>query len=213
MTLRILLVDDHKMFRDALRALLEREAGLQVVAEASHGAEALLLTEQCKPDIVCMDIGMPDVNGIETTRQLMQAHPSLKVIALSTFAEKNFVLDMLKAGAAAYVTKAEASEELLRAIDATQRNRCYLCPDVATLIAGSLSQQDKAASKPTPLGIREHQVLRLVAQGQTSAAIGNMLNIATSTVEVHRRNIMRKLDLHNVAELTRYVIVHQLDSD
>lgn len=213
MTLRILLVDDHKMFRDALRALLEREPGLLVVAEASHGAEALLLTEQCRPDIVCMDIGMPGINGIETTRQLMQAHPLLKVIALSTFAEKSFVLDMLKVGAAAYVTKAEASEELLRAIDAVQRNRSYFCPDVATLIAGSISQQDKADLKPIPLGIRERQVLQLVTQGQTSVSIGNVLKIATSTVEVHRRNIMRKLDLHSVAELTRYVIEHHLDRD
>ena len=213
MTLRVLLVDDHQMFRDALRALLERDANLEVVAEASNGTDALRLAQQTAPDIVCMDIGMPGINGVETTRLLMAAQPTLKVIALSTFAERHYVLDMLKAGAAAYVTKAEASEELMRAIDAVQRNRSYLCPDVATLIAGSIAGHEKADLMPARLGSREQQVLQLVAKGHTSATIATMLNIAASTVEVHRRNIMRKLDLHSVAELTRYVISHQRDGN
>ena len=213
MTLRVLLVDDHQMFRDALRALLERDPNLTVVAEASNGADALSLAQRCAPDIICMDIGMPGMNGIETTRQLMAAQPGLKIIALSTFSEKSYVLDMLKAGAIAYVTKAEASEELMRAIDAVQRNRGYLCPDVAALIAGAISGTDQADITPTHLGAREKQVLQQVAKGLTSVEIAEMLSIAPATVEVHRRNIMRKLDLHSIAELTRYVISHQLDSD
>ena len=211
MTLKVLLVDDHQMFRDALRALLERDSNLKVVAEASTGEEALYLAQISAPDIVCMDIGMPGMNGVETTRRLMREQPTLKVIALSTFVEKHYVLEMLEAGAAAYVTKAEASEELMRAIDAVQRQRSYLCPDVATLITDSLSNHDKVGILPIRLGNREKQVLQHVAQGLTSIVIAEKMNIAASTVEVHRRNIMRKLDLHSVAELTRYVINHGLD--
>ena len=211
MTLKVLLVDDHHMFRDALRALLERDSNLKVVAEASTGEEALRLAQLSAPDIVCMDIGMPGMNGVETTRRLMREQPTLKVIALSTFVEKHYVLEMLEAGAAAYVTKAEASEELMRAIDAVQRQRSYLCPDVATLITDSLSSHDKVGILPIRLGNREKQVLQHVAQGLTSIVIAEKMNIAASTVEVHRRNIMRKLDLHSVAELTRYVINHGLD--
>ena len=201
------------MFRDALRSLLERDPNLEVVGESGDGADALRLAHLTAPDIVCMDIGMPGMNGVETTRRLMAAHPSLKVIALSTFSERRYVLDMIEAGAAAYVTKAEASEELLRAIDAVQRNRSYLCPDVATLIAGAISSHPKGGVATARLGAREQQVLLKVAKGLTSTQIAGQMNIAASTVEVHRRNIMRKLDLHNVAELTRYVISRGLDRE
>ncbi|MDP3540304.1 MAG: response regulator transcription factor [Azonexus sp.] len=210
---RVLLVDDHQMFRDALRTLLERLSDLEVVAEAGDGDEALRLAELTQPDIVCMDIGMPGMNGVETTRRLIATHPSIKVIALSTFSERQYVLDMIEAGAAAYVTKAEASAELLRAIEAVQRDRNYLSPDVATLIAGAIASPDKTAPTTARLGARELQVLLLVARGYTSAQIADQMNIAPATVEVHRRNIMRKLDLHSVAELTRHVISRGLDRE
>ena len=141
------------------------------------------------------------------------ANPSVKIIALSIYAERRYVLDMIEAGAGAYVTKDEASDELLRAIDAVQRNRSYLCPDVATLITRGISSSDKSSPSPIRLGNREQQVLRLVAQGNTSIQIAAKMSIAASTVEVHRRNIMRKLDLHSVAELTRYVISRGMDLD
>lgn len=212
MKLRVLLVDDHQMFREALRTLLEQVPRLEVVGETGNGAGAIQLVEQTSPDIVCMDIGMPGINGVETTRRLMAAHPSLKVIALSTFSERRYVLDMLEAGAAAYVTKAEASAELLRAIEAVQRDRNYLSPDVATLIAGAMSGADKGGRGQIRLGARELQVLLQVAKGCTSVQIAARMNIAAATVEVHRRNIMRKLDLHSVAELTRYVMSQGLDN-
>ncbi|UCV13381.1 response regulator [Quatrionicoccus australiensis] len=213
MTLRVLLVDDHRMFREALRALLERSPDIRIVGETGDGNEALRLVVDTSPDIVCMDIGLPGMNGVETTRRIKLANPSVKIIALSIYAERRYVLDMIEAGAGAYVTKDEASDELLRAIDAVQRNRSYLCPDVATLITRGISSSDKSSPSPIRLGNREQQVLRLVAQGNTSIQIAAKMSIAASTVEVHRRNIMRKLDLHSVAELTRYVISRGMDLD
>lgn len=213
MTLRILLVDDHQMFRDALRMLLEQLPNVTVVGAAGSGEESLGLAAMTAPDIVCMDIGMPGMNGVETTRQLIKAHPALKVIALSTYVERHYVLEMMGAGAAAYVTKAEASDELFRAIDAVQRGRNYLCPDVATLLTESLSDAGKPIASTARLGAREKQVIVLVAKGYTSSETAREMNISPATVEVHRRNAMRKLNLRGVAELTRYVITHGLDRD
>jgi DNA-binding NarL/FixJ family response regulator len=205
--LRILLADDHQMFRDALRSLLEKSPNIHVVGETGDGLEVIRLTQATTPDIVCMDIGMPGMNGIEATRRLMAACPGVKVIAVSAFAEQRYALDMFDAGATAYVTKSGAGEELLRAIDAVQKNQKYVCPRVASLIAGTwATKRDIKLSQPLQLGARERQVLQLVAEGNTSQQIANQLYIAHSTVEVHRRNIMRKLDLHSVAELTRYAI-------
>jgi len=214
MTLRIVLADDHRMFRDALRAMLERVHGLVVVGEAGAGDEAICLARQASADIVCMDIGMPGVNGIQATRRLLAGSPGIKVIALSAFAERRHVLDMFDAGASAYVTKAEASDELFRAIEAVRRGRHYLCPDAATLLTGSLTTASAAGSPPEVLlSPRERAVLVQVAKGCTSADIAKQLSIAPATVEVHRRNLMRKLDLRNVAQLTRYVIDCGLDRE
>lgn len=214
MTKRILLADDHRMFRDALRLLLERVPRLVVVGEAGNGNDVLPLAQQTGADIVCMDIGMPGMNGIKATRQLRAALPATKVIALSTYAERRYVLDMFDAGVAAYVTKAEASDELLRAIEAVRRGRHYLCPDAATLLTGNASLPTLLGTPQQPqLSPRERAVLIQVAKGCTSIQIAEQMNIAPSTVEVHRRNIMRKLDLHSVAELTRYVISCGFDQD
>jgi two-component system NarL family response regulator len=206
MKLRILLADDHQMFRDALRSLLEKIPDLVVVAETGNGLEVVNLAQESSPDIVCMDIGMPGMNGIETTRCLLAANPGIKVIALSAYSDQRFVLDMMRAGASAYVTKAEAGDELLRAINAVRQNRNYFCPDVANVVAGALFGDGGQGMLSTQLGARERQVLQLVAEGCTSAQIAEQLHIAASTVEVHRRNIMRKLNMHSVAELTRYAI-------
>ena len=202
---RILLVDDHQMFRDALRSLLEREPNLEVVGETGDAFEVVGLVEKTAAQIVCMDIGMPGMNGIEITRHLIVAFPSVKVVALSTHSDQRYVTDMMSAGADAYITKAEAADELLCAISAVLENRKYLCPDVSKIMA-------QHAAPPVRLGNRERQVLQLVAEGLTSAVIAVRLNISPSTVDVHRRNIMSKLNLHNVAELTRYAITGELIS-
>jgi two-component system NarL family response regulator len=209
--IRVMLADDHQMFRDALRSMLERVPRLEIVAETGDGLEVLRLARQTSPDIVCMDIGMPGLNGIDATRRLLKERPAVKVIALSAFSDQQYVLDMLKAGACGYVTKAEAGEELLRAIGAARRNRQYLCPDVASaLTSGLIGGGGKSASGQ--LGDRETQVLRLVAEGNTSAQIAELLRIAVGTVDVHRRNISRKLELNSIADLTRYAIRHGIAS-
>ncbi|MDP2795064.1 MAG: response regulator transcription factor [Sulfurisoma sp.] len=213
MKLRILLADDHQMFREALRSLLEKDPRLDVAAETGDGLEVLRLVGEMSPDIVCMDINMPGMNGIETTRQITAAWPSVRVIALSAFSEPQYIQDMMNAGAAAYVTKAAAGAELLRAIDAASRDRTYLCPDATDAVKGILSGHGDETKGPARIGARERQVLQLVAAGFTSAQIADQLHIAASTVEVHRRNIMRKLDLHSVAGLTRYAIRNGLVPD
>lgn len=214
MRLRILLADDHQMFREALRLLLERNPDFEVVAETGDGLEVFALARAIAPDIVCLDIGMPGLNGIEITRQVTAALPRIKVIALSTFSDRRYVKDMLNAGASAYVTKAQAGVELLRAIDAVRRNRSYLCPDATDAVKEAMF--DPTGDRPPPgtrLGAREMQVLQLVADGFTSQQIAEKLGIALSTVEVHRRNIMRKLGVDSVAGLTRYAVRNGIVSD
>lgn len=214
MTQRIFLADDHRMFRDALRLLLERVPRLLVVGEAGNGSDVLRLVQQSEADIVCMDIGMPGMNGIKATRQLLAAMPATKVIALSTYAERRYVLDMFDAGVVAYVTKAEAGDELLRAIEAVRSGRHYLCPDAATLLTGNASLPGLLGTpQHAQLSPRERAVLVQVAKGRTSTQIAEQMSIAPSTVEVHRRNIMRKLDLHSIAALTRYVISCGFDQE
>jgi two-component system NarL family response regulator len=210
--IRIVLADDHRMFRHALRAMLEKEAGLEVVAEASDGEALLEIVRSRDADIVCLDIAMPGMNGIEATRRLLAMRPGLCVIGLSAFADRQFVIDMLNAGARAYLTKAAAGDELVRAIQAVRQGRTYLCPDVATTVTAALLDNPRLQAGTPRLTARERQVLQLIAEGHTSARIAERLYLAPSTVEVHRRNIMRKLDLHNVAELTRYAIRNGLTS-
>lgn len=208
MTARIFLADDHHMFREALCNLLRSQPELEVVGQTGDGLQLVAQARQTMPDIVCMDIQMPGMNGVEATRALLAELPQVKVVALSAYSDQRYVLDMLQAGASAYVTKAETSDELLRALRAVQNGQTYLCPDVEAMAAGT-AYGAKGTRPDTLLGTRERQVLRLVADGQTSNQIGKLLHIAPSTVEVHRRNIMRKLDLHSVAALTRYVVNHE----
>ncbi len=208
MKLRVVLADDHRMFRHALRALLEQGGDIEVVAEAADGRELLAILAEHPADVVCMDIGMPGMNGVEATRLLLRRWPQVKVIGLSAFSDRQFVIDLLSAGAHGYVTKAEAGDELLRAIRVVRSGRTYLCPDVAGNVASALVNDGGLHAARPRLTARERQVLQAIAEGYTSAAIAAQLFVAASTVEVHRRNIMRKLGLHNVAELTRYAIRH-----
>ncbi|MCB1989239.1 MAG: response regulator transcription factor [Burkholderiaceae bacterium] len=203
---RIFLADDHQMFREALCHLLQTQTDMEVVGQTGDGAQVLDMARQCSPDVVCMDISMPGMQGPEVTRQLLALMPQVKVVALSAYADQPYVLEMLQAGACGYVTKAEASDELLRAIRTVLQGRTYLCPDVAGVVAGAVVGQSDPARPAAMLGARERQVLKLVAEGCTSVQIADLLGIAPSTVEVHRRNIMRKLDRHSVAALTRYVV-------
>jgi len=213
MSMRDLLVDDHTIFRTALRVLLSRESDIKVVADADRGAEALRLAQELAPDVVVMDIGMPGMDGIEATRQLATATPGTKVVALSTHLERHFISQMLEAGAIGYVVKSADGEELLRAIRAAAENRTYFCPEVAALMIGST--RHRAADQEfigERLGRREREVLGLLAEGKTSQEIASKLHISAATVLVHRRNISSKLGIRSVAELTKYAIRQGLTS-
>ncbi len=213
MSIRIVLADDHKMILAALRSMLEKEKDIAVVGDAADGAALLELVARTEPEIAVVDVGMPGMNGIEATQRLIAGRPGIRVIALSAYSDKRFVLEMLNAGAKGYLIKASAGDELPRAIRAVAQGQTYLCPEVAAVLVdaarGKSMLQVNTAAK---LGRRELEVLVLLAEGKSSSVIAARLHIAPSTVEVHRRNIMRKLDLHNVAELTRYAIREGLTS-
>lgn len=206
MKLHILLADDHQMFREALRELIEKETPYRVVDEVGDGRALLDRVQASSPDMVLMDIGMPGLNGIEATRQLLAAHPEVRVIALSAYSDQRYVTEMLKAGAKGYVLKAAAADSLLRAIRTVATNGTYLCPEVAAAVADAVREGRGSEKGATSLGKREREVLQLVAEGKSSTQIAAQLHIAPSTVDVHRRNIMQKLGLHNVAELTKWAV-------
>lgn len=209
MSIRVLLVDDHAMFREALRSLLDKAAGIEVVGEASDGAQLETLVDSLIPDVVVMDVSMPNVNGIDATRQLLAKHGELKILALSAYVYKRFVLEMLDAGALGYVSKSDAGEELVRAICSAAAGKLYVCQEAAALLAEATKRKPRATERTSPnnrLGRREREILALLAEGNNTRQIASTLHIAATTVNVHRRNIMRKLDLHTVAELTKYAI-------
>lgn len=210
MNTRVLLVDDHGMFREALRGLLDKEPSIEVVGEVGDGSDVVEAVDRLLPDVVVMDINLPHINGIEATRAVVARHPQVRVVALSAHGYKQFVMQMLDAGATAYVVKSAAGEQLVQAIASVAQGRTFLCPETtATLVKANMRVSQQASGLRQDhkrLGRRETEVLRLLAQGMTSPQIGQELHIAPSTVDVHRRNIMDKLELHSVAELTKYAI-------
>lgn len=208
MRIRVLLVDDHPVFREALAHVLQHESDISVVGQAGDGRVAVDLARDLAPDVVVLDIAMPGLNGVGAAARILARNPEVRVIALSAYSDRHFVTEMFRAGAMGYVVKNAAGTELLRAIRAVHKGQRYVSPGVAELPAGN-PQQAPAAAGSSPrveLGRREREVLQLIAEGLRGAEIARRLHIAESTVEVHRRNIMRKLDLHGVAELTRYAI-------
>jgi two-component system NarL family response regulator len=209
--LRVLLVDDHELMRQGLRSILERENDVNVVGEAASGRAALELARTLAPDVVVMDVAMQDQNGIEATRQIRAACPNVKVLALSSHSDARYVTAMLEAGACGYVLKANAYDDLRRALDAARLGRSYLCADVTESVVGA-SLRGAGAAPVVQLSGREREVLQLLAEGLSSPEISQRLFIATSTVETHRRNIMRRLGIHSVADLTKYAIREGLTS-
>lgn len=209
MPIRVLLVDDHTMFREALSLMLNQEPEVNVVGELGSATELNATVKRLCPDVVVMDISMPSVNGMVATRQLRAQFPTVQVVALSAFNYKKFVMEMMEAGAIGYVVKSAAGEQLLRAIRSAAQGHTFLCPEAATTLvhahqrghSGSTGARDNQR-----LARRETEVLRLLADGLSSPQIADKLHIATSTVDVHRRNVMKKLELHTVAELTKYAI-------
>ena len=208
MSYSVLLADDHKIIRDGLRSLLSKQADMQVVAEASDGRSAVNLARELKPDIIVMDIAMPDLNGLEATRQILQDREAIggnvKIIALSMQADGPIVRRMLEAGAAAYLLKDCAFEELIKATRAVLAGKTYLSADITNVIVRDFA--NPSAKTTSPLTAKEREVLQLIAEGKTTKEIAAALFVSVKTVETHRQHIMDKLDLHNVADLTRYAI-------
>jgi DNA-binding NarL/FixJ family response regulator len=208
------LVDDHRIMRDGLRALLSAASDIEIVGEASDGRMALDLVRTLAPDVVVMDIGMPELNGVDATRQIRIANPRVNVVALSTHTDRRYVHHMLEAGACGYVVKIAAHEQLLQAVRAAALGRTYLSPEIAGVVVDR-STRAHAGGEVTAystLGEREREVLQLVAEGKTSAETGEQMHISIKTVETHRRNIAQKLGLHGTAELTKYAIREGLTS-
>ena len=195
------------MMRDGLRLLLEKEPGLRIVGDADNGRTAIQLAKELTPDIIVMDIGLPGLNGIEATRQIIAASPKTSVIALSMHSDKRYVIQMLRAGAKAYLLKNCASDELVKAIRAVQAKQPFVSQGIAqTLVEFITRDNPSTGTAYTELTPREREVLQLLGEGMTSKEIAGELHISIKTVETYRRDIMSKLDLHSVAELTKYAI-------
>lgn len=209
MTIRVMLADDHRMFREALRGPLQAETDLEIVAEANSGADTLAAVDQLCPDVLILDIGLPDINGIEVASRALKGHPGLKIVALSGFADRIYIEEMLKAGAHGYVVKSAGADELVAAIRAVAGGHNFLSSEVThVMLSHILPGGPSAGPPPTVLGKREREVLGLLAKGKRSAEIASSLGIAVATAEVHRRNIKQKLGMNRTADLVRYAI-HQ----
>jgi two-component system NarL family response regulator len=208
MKIRVLLVDDHKMMRDGLRAILAHCGDIEIVGEAGDGRTAVEMAEKMLPNVVVMDIGMCVMNGVEATRQIKALSPAVNVIALSTYSDSRYVLGVLEAGASGYVLKAAAADEICRAINVVAEGKHYLSPEIAGAVVDAQLRMPSELGAPASsiLGPREREVLQLLAEGLTSPKIARGLCISSHTVDTHRRNIMRKLDVHTIAQLTKYAI-------
>jgi DNA-binding NarL/FixJ family response regulator len=215
--LRVLLADDHQIMRDGLRALLEAQSGMQVVGEAEDGRTACEMAARLRPDAVVMDIGMPELNGVDATRRIAAELPSVRVIALSMHADRRFVAEMLRAGASGYLVKDAAFEELVDAIRAVTQGRVYLGQGVAGVVVQDYVRRLGAApeaevSPISKLSPREREVLQLAAEGNSTKEIASVLGLSVKTVETHRRQIMDKLGTYTLAGLIKIAIREGLTS-
>ena len=213
MTIRIAIADDHRLFREALRSILTKDPALTIVGEASTGAETLSLVAEQVPDVLLLDIALTDCSGIQVARKVVVGFPSVKVIALTGYLDKAFIEEMLKSGALGYVSKSASAEDLLRSIRIVAEGQRYLCTEATQAMLRHVQPTGTPSSPPvTILSRREQQVLKLLAEGSRSSEIAEELGISLATVEVYRRNIKAKLDIHSTAELTRYALREGLSS-
>ena len=208
MKTKILIADDHRLFRDGLRNMLIHEEDIQVVGEATDGPSTIRRVNELRPDIVLMDISMPDLNGIEATRRIHSEHSSVRVLILSMHSDQRFVLESLRAGASGYLLKDCAIEELVGAIRVVMRDQTYLSRSIAdSFIKDYVSLAKRAPTSAfSLLSGREREVLQALAEGKSTKEMAARLGVSVKTVETHRKQIMDKLDLHSVAELTKYAI-------
>jgi two-component system, NarL family, response regulator NreC len=206
---RIVLADDHTVMRNGLRLLLERQPNLTVVGEAADGRQAVALSESANPDVVIMDIGMPNLNGIEATRQIVDRNPRTAVAILSMHSDESYVIRALKAGARAYLLKDSAEADLLAAVRALTEGKSFFSPAISKiLVEDYMRQLESRGAEDTYelLTRREREILQLLAEGRTNKEVANMLNLSLYTVETHRTHILQKLNLHSVPELILYAV-------
>lgn len=208
MTVRILIADDHQVVRDGLQALLDVPPRYKVIGTACNGREAATMARKLNPDVVIIDIAMPELNGVDATKRMLAESPDLRIIALSMHSDKRYISGMLQAGALGYVRKESAFEEITSAVDAVSQGNVYLGEGVAGVVVNDYRQMmsHRAADDIDPLSVREREVLQLLAEGKKTSEIAARLHVSTKTVETHRRQIMAKLDLDSVAALTKYAI-------
>lgn len=209
-TIRVLIVDDHEIVRSGMKMMLEDESQLELVGECENGQQAIEKARELKPDVIIMDITMPEMNGIDATREIKEQMPDIAVLAMTVHEDSDYFFEMLKAGASGYVPKRVASDELLRAIEIVASGHVFLEPGVATNLVTDylerVNSDDDARDRYDGLTPREQEVLTLIAEDYTNQAIANQLGISVKTVERHRENLMRKLDLHSRTALVKYAI-------
>lgn len=207
--IRVLIADDHTLFRESLRGLLNAAEGIEVVGEAGDGIEAVAKVGQLRPDVVLMDVAMPNMNGLEATRQIKRRNPSVKVLTLTMYETEQFIFEMLRAGASGYILKSAPGSELTSAIQAVSQGDAYLYPSVTRKVLDDYLERIKAETRESSrerLTRRELELLCLIAEGKTNKEIAKLLSISVSTVQTHRLNLMKKLKVHDRTQLVRYAI-------
>jgi DNA-binding NarL/FixJ family response regulator len=207
MSIRIIVADDHVILRQGLSKSLQIEKDMEVIAQANDGRTAVELVQELSPDVIIMDIGMPDLNGIEATRQIVKNSPKVRVIGLSMHSAKKFIVEMFKAGASGYLLKDCEFDELVNAIRTVVSGKTYISPSISDMVVKEYaSKPDDEKSAFSILSQREREVLQLFAEGKTTKQVGLSLHISPKTVEAHRLRIMDKLNIDNIAQLTKYAI-------
>lgn len=208
MTIRILLADDHRILVDGLRSILERQRDVEVVGVAEDGLEAVAMVSEYQPGLVLLDISMPRLNGIDAARRILRDSPETKVVMLSMHADRAYVQESLRVGARGYILKESAAREVLNAVESVMRGERFLSPTVRDQILDEYVEfvRDADGAAGSPLSPREREVLQLLAEGHATKNIAAILNISAKTVESHRKQVMDKLGMHSVAELTKYAI-------
>ncbi len=205
--IKVLLADDHRIVREGIRALLEKSEKLEVIAEAENGREAVQLAKELYPDVILMDIAMPQLNGLEATLQIKRDCPEIKILALTIHEDEEYIRQMLANGAMGYITKYAATEELVQAILTVHHGEMVLSPAITRMVVEDyLRWADVQQENPDKLTPREREILQLIAEGHKNKEISEILNISIKTVKAHRNNLMQKLDLHSQGDLIRYAI-------
>jgi len=207
MSVKVILVDDHKIMLEGLRTIIGAHKGFEVIGEAGNGRDAIKMSQKLNPDVIVMDLSMPDLNGIEATGEIVSSNPYIKVIALSMHSDKRFVTRALKAGASGYVLKESASDELIQAIQSIMSGRMYLSPKIEHMVLSDYRQM-LTGETTTGNGLtnRELEVLQMLAEGNSTRQIAEALSLSTKTIETHRSQLMDKLEMRTIAELTKYAI-------